>query len=102
LGLSRFLLLQIVGDTVDYVGSLIVTAIAYTAIAVLVGWWFWRTQTLPGGTRWHGVVSVVFGLLWPIAILWWSLVRLVTPPIHALALKLSPRRRMASRKEKQR
>jgi hypothetical protein len=95
------LLLQRVGDSVDYVSSLIVTAIAYTGIGVVVGWWFWRTQTLPGGTRWHGVVSVVFGLLWPIAILWWSLVRLVAPPVRALALKLSPRR-MALRKEEQR
>ena len=64
-----------------YVGDHLLTLIAYAGIGAATGWWFWRAHTgflTPGG---HGVVSVIFGLMWPISLPWRALVRLVSRAI---------------------
>ena len=50
------------------------TLAAYVGISAAVGWWFYRSQDI--GARWHVVVSIVFGLLWPVSMLWLSVLRL--------------------------
>ena len=53
-----------------YVGGLPLTIVAYTAMALIAAWWFLRTQSGAVNPRLHVVVSVVFGLLWPVAFPW--------------------------------
>jgi hypothetical protein len=67
----------------------LLTAAAYGFTATLIGLWFYRTQSTGG--RWHWPVAIVFGVLWPISLLWRAAVR--------TALKLMPRRDMAQLKQ---
>jgi ABC-type uncharacterized transport system permease subunit len=70
----------------------LLTAAAYAFTATLIGLWFYRTQSTGG--RWHWLVALVFGVLWPISLLWRAAVR--------TALKLMPRRDMAQQKQQKR
>lgn len=56
------------------------TAAAYLVIAGMVAVWFWRmVATVVGGSRALLLVSLVYGLLWPITVpatsiyRWWKL-----------------------------
>jgi hypothetical protein len=44
--------------------------IAYTAMAMIAGWWFWRTQAGVIKPTRHVVVSIIVGLLWPLSLPW--------------------------------
>jgi lipopolysaccharide export LptBFGC system permease protein LptF len=46
----------------------LVTLVAYAVVAVLVGVAFWRAQRGTIKPAAHGVVSVIFGLLWPLSV----------------------------------
>ncbi len=48
----------------------LLTVIAYVGLAAAVAWWFWRTQGATVSSRTHAVVAVVFGLLWPVSLLY--------------------------------
>jgi len=67
----------------------LLTAAAYAFTATLIGLWFYRTQSTGG--RWDWLVAIVFGVLWPISLLWRAAVR--------TALKFMPRRDMARQKQ---
>lgn len=51
------------------------TAVAYAGVAVAVGWWFWRTQGDGVRPVPHAVGTVVFALLWPLALPYRAAVR---------------------------
>jgi hypothetical protein len=70
----------------------LLTAAAYAFTATLIGLWFYRTQSTGG--RWHLLVAIVFGVLWPISLLWRAAVR--------TALKLMPRQDVAQQMRQKR
>lgn len=57
------------------------TVIAYTAMAMIAGWWFWRTQAGVVKPILHVIVSIVFGLLWPVSLPWHVCVQTVARAI---------------------
>jgi hypothetical protein len=59
----------------------VLTTIAYTAMALVAAWWFWRTQADVIKPALHVVVSIIFGLLWPVSFPWHVLVRTVSRAI---------------------
>ncbi|SEH88669.1 hypothetical protein SAMN04489835_5290 [Mycolicibacterium rutilum] len=51
------------------------TIVAYAGVAAAVTVWFWRTQGGDVRPVLHGVVAVVFGALWPVALPYRAAVR---------------------------
>lgn len=61
-----------------FVGDHVLTLIAYLGISVATAWWFWRAHSGVLRPTAHALVSVVFGLLWPISLPWRALVHAVS------------------------
>jgi hypothetical protein len=65
----------------------LLTIIAYAAVALLVAWWFWRTQAGVINQPLHAAVSIIFGLLWPLALPWHVCVHAVSRAIAKYRLR---------------
>ncbi len=59
-------------------GDHVLTPIAYSGIGGAVGWWFWRAHAGFLNPAAHAVVSILFGLLWPISLPWRAFVRVLS------------------------
>lgn len=68
----------------------LVTVVAYAGVAAAVTLWFWRTQGDGVRPLVHGVVAVLFGVLWPVALLYRAAVRAVLRVIAWYRLRRRP------------